>query len=184
MKELNDITIKQAASGSKKSFKDLYYYYNPFIWKIVYRMSNGDQDNAEQIIQNIFIKVHSTLKSFKFNAAFSTWLYKIAYNESMSYLKKWNKSKKKIIEYKDTISKTRNNDQLENKDFVSFVLSKLSPEERFLLVAREVNDISFDQLSEITGKSSGSLRVTVHRIKKNIRNEYSYETGNILQKVI
>jgi hypothetical protein len=50
MDELNNITIKQAILGNKKSFKDLYYYYNPLIWKIVYRMSNGDQENGRQII--------------------------------------------------------------------------------------------------------------------------------------
>ena len=184
MNELNDNTIKHAASGDKKSFRDLYYYYNPLIWKVVYRMTNGDQENAKRIMQNIFIKVYNALRSFKFNSAFSTWLYRIAYNESMSCLKKWNRRNKIVFEYKDFISKNNNNEYLENKDFVSLILGKLTPEERFLLVSREVNDISFDHLSEITGKSSGALRVTVHRIKENIRKRYSYETGKILSKVI
>lgn len=184
MNELNDITIKKAANGSKKDFKELYDFYSPFVWKVIFRTVNGDDYDAKQLTQDVFVKMHSVLKSYKFNAAFSTWLYRITYNESMTYLAKKVKLNKRTIEYKDSYNKKEFCDEYENRDMVTAILKTLSPKERFLLVSREINNIPFDELSEIIGKNPGTLRTMLHRIKENLKKGFNYETGKVLSVAV
>lgn len=182
MKELDDITLKSAAKGKQTAFKQLYDHYSPVVWKVVFRTVNGDTDAAEHITQDVFIRVHKMIKKFRFNAAFSTWLYRITYNESMAYLKSRHKYSRRLVEYDDTQKARDTKDTLEDKDTVEKVLKNVSPDERFLLVAREVNDVPFEELAAITGKSAGALRTMLHRVKENIRKGFDYETGRILQQ--
>ena len=184
MKELDDITLKSAAKGKQAAFKQLYDHYSPFVWKVIFRTVNGDTNAAEHIMQDVFIRVHKMMKNFRFNAAFSTWLYRITYNESMAYLKSRHKYSKRLVPYDDTHKTGDIKDALEEKNTLENVLRKVSPDERFLLVAREVNEIPFEELAAITGKSAGALRTMLHRIKENLRKGFDYETGRILQQTV
>ncbi len=184
MQELNDITLHSAAKGKQTAFKQLYDHYSPFVWKVVFRTVNGDTNAAEHIMQDVFIRVHKTMKKFRFNAAFSTWLYRITYNESMAYLKSRTKYSKRLVEFKDTQNAEEIKDTLEDKDTLENVLKNVSPDERFLLVAREVNDIPFEELATVTGKTAGALRTMLHRLKENLRKGFDYERGKILSGTV
>ena len=172
MKELDEITIKSAAKGDKKSFKKVYDHYSSFVWKVIFRTVNGDREAAEKILQDVFIKVYRKLSSFKFSASFSTWLYRTTYNETLQYLNKKKKQKERVVPFNDSHGKEEKNEPYENRELVSMILKKLTPNERFLLVAREVNDIPFEDLAEITGQKAGALRTQLHRLKENIKSHY------------
>ncbi len=172
MNELDEITIKSAAKGDKKSFKKVYENYSSFVWKIIFRTVNGDRDAAEKILQDVFIKVYKKLSSFKFSASFSTWLFRITYNETLLYLRKKKKQSERMILFDDSMGKATKNDLYENKELVTMILNYLQPNERFLLVAREINNIPFEELAEITGQTSGALRTQLHRIKETIKKHF------------
>ena len=175
MNELNEITIKSAANGDKKSFKKVYENYSSFVWKIIFRTVNGDRDAAEKLLQDVFIKVYKKLSSFKFSASFSTWLFRITYNETLLYLRKKKKQNERMILFDDSMGKAIKNDLYENKELVTMILNYLQPNERFLLVAREINNIPFEELAEITGQTSGALRTQLHRIKDTIKKHFKTE---------
>lgn len=172
MNELDEITIKSAAKGNKKSFKKVYEKYSSFVWKIIFRTVNGDRDAAEKLLQDVFIKVYKKLSSFKFSASFSTWLFRITYNETLLYLRKKKKQNERMILFDDSMGKAIKNDLYENKELVTMILNSLQPNERFLLVAREINNIPFEELAEITGQTPGALRTQLHRIKENIKKHF------------
>lgn len=172
MKELDEITIKSAANRNADSFKKLYEHYSPFVWKVVFRTMNGDTDAAEQIMQDIFIKVYKVLQSFRFNSTFSTWLYRISYNMALTFIAKQKKQRQITVVFNDSIGKTDGDSTYESRDTVENILKRITPKERFLLVAREVNDIPFEELAIITGRTSGSLRTQLHRIKENLRRNF------------
>ena len=175
MNELDEITIKSAAKGDKKSFKKVYENYSSFVWKIIFRTVNGDRDAAEKLLQDVFIKVYKKLSSFKFSASFSTWLFRITYNETLLYLRKKKKQNERVILFDDSMGKAIKNDLYENKELVTMILNYLQPNERFLLVAREINNIPFEELAEITGQTSGALRTQLHRIKDTIKKHFKTE---------
>jgi RNA polymerase sigma-70 factor (ECF subfamily) len=172
--EIKDSIIRQAITGDNKAFEQVYHHYAPFVWKVVFRTASGDTDAATHIVQDTFIKVHSGLRKYRFNSQFSTWLYRIAFTTAMTFLSRrrhwWNRFSATDA---DTLG-TQANDG-EHTDLIHHILAQLTPEERFLLVAREVNDVPFEELAEITGKSSGSLRVQVLRIKESLRGKYHHE---------
>ncbi len=172
MKELNDISLKSAISGNMKEFQKLYNHYSSFVWKVLFRTVKGNEDDAKQIMQNVFIKVHRVMKSFKFNAAFSTWLYRITYNEAITYLNKQKRVREKTVGYDDSINTNEKMEQYEDKDMVANILNKITPQERFLLVAREVNNVPFEELAKVTGQTSGALRTQLHRIKETIKSKF------------
>jgi DNA-directed RNA polymerase specialized sigma24 family protein len=75
----------------------------------------------------------------------------------------------------DSLCSTSRTDDFDNRQLAGQILSSLSHDERFILVAREVDDISFDDLAVITGRKAGALRTQLHRLKEQIRTLFPEE---------
>jgi len=153
-----------------QGFKKIYDYYAPFVWRVVFR-TLGNENDAKFVLQSVFIVVHKSIKNFRFESAFSTWIYRISLNETIKFINK-RKSRRELplnenIEIKDS------EDKISDKNLVRNILATLSAEEKFLLVSREVDGIPFEELSEITGKSSGALRVEISRLKQKIKENFN-----------
>lgn len=175
MVEIDASIIKAAAGRSSDAFRKLYDYYSPFVWKVVYRTVNGDKDASAQIMQDVFIKVYLSIKSYRFEAAFSTWLYRIAFTKSMNYLRRHARRRRRFGTLDEAIGGATVSERIEARDLIRRALAALTPEERFLLTAREVDNISFDELEKITGRTQGSMRTRISRIKDNLRKDFAYE---------
>jgi RNA polymerase sigma-70 factor (ECF subfamily) len=172
MLEIDELTIRQAAKKDKRAFGRIYDYYSSFLWKVIYRTVNGDSDAAREIVQETFIRVYSSVGSFAFNSAFSTWLYRIAFNAANTFLSKRNRKRYVISEDMDIFIDKKPKKDYEKEELVNMLLKLISPEDRFLLVSREVEGVPFEELATITGKSSESLRTTVSRLKERLRLAY------------
>lgn len=170
MKELDKITTQHAIKGDKKAFKALYDFYAPYIWRVLIKMS-ADEQIARELLQDTFIRVHKSLNKFKCESALSTWIYRIAFNVGMLHFKK-QKVLKRHDPFQDTIRDKRH-DSYETREIIEKVMSEITQEERFLLTAKEVDGMSFDELAEITGITSGTLRTRLHRLKEKIRSRFS-----------
>lgn len=180
MNELNEITVRQARSGDKKAFKSLYDWYAPFVWRIAFKMGQSE-DLAQEIVQETFIRIHASLKHFRAQSALSTWIYRIVFNSANSNLSKMTKLKT-IEPYEDTMAGVYRSDTYDEREMMDKILSTLTPQERFLLIAREVDTMSFEELATITSESSGSLRTRLSRLKDKIRNQFT--TAPALKEVV
>jgi RNA polymerase sigma-70 factor, ECF subfamily len=172
MEEIDEITIKQAARRDAKAFKRLYDHYAGFVWKVIFRTVNGDKDAAREIVQDTFVRVYASLKSFSFKAALSTWIYRIAFNAINTYLAKNKRMTGFSAGDVDALPDTTNANAYDDEEMVRVLLNALSPEERFLITSREVEGIPFDELARMTGRSSESLRTQVSRLKERLRATY------------
>ena len=130
-----------------------------------------DYQEAEDIVQDSFIAAYENRKGFD-GENLSAWLYKITYNLSLNQLKK-----RKILYF----SKIHNKEAMKQKDEglsdeILRALRKLKPKERALLYGRIMEEQSYEELSELTGVSSPTLRKRYQRAKdklaKEINNEY------------
>ncbi len=173
MTELSDIDIKNGKSD--RGFKKIYEHYSPYLWRVIVKTVNGNIPLAEQILQTTFIKVYKNLKKFRFQSAFSSWIYKIAWRESMTLLKKRGEKERKEVQFREEIASQEESCEIITKKEVIEILSILSPQERFLLISREVEKIPFEELSKIMGKSSGALRVSLGRVKEKIERRFGNE---------
>jgi len=175
MKEIDDLTIRQAAKKNEKAFKRVYDYYAPFVWKVIFRTAGGDRNVATEIVQDTFIRIYKSLHLFSFNSGLSTWIYRIAFNTSQSYLSKQYKNNDYVLLDENIAGNKTFDKGLETKDFVHSILKTLSPDDRFLLTSREVEGIPFEELAEITGKTSESLRTRISRLKEQLRTVFAQQ---------
>ncbi len=167
MIDLFEEEIREAVK-TDRDFRRLYDHYAPYVWRIVYRTVHGNGYLAELAIQQVFIIVHRTLGRFQFKSAFSTWLYQIAWRESIRVAKQNRRRRERETTLPETVSVQDSSDQ--EREVIA-ILDRLSPEDRFLIVSREIDGFSFEELETITGKKSGALRTAVSRIKQKIREE-------------
>jgi RNA polymerase sigma factor (sigma-70 family) len=175
MEDLDAAVIRDAARRKAGAFRKVYDHYSPFVWKVVYRTVNGDRDAAGEIVEDVFIKAYYALRKYRFDAAFSTWLYRIAFTTSMGFLARRGKREARMRPFDDKIAGPGMAERIEAKDMIARVLSFLSADERFLLTAREVDNLSFEELEIVTGRSSGSLRTQLSRLKDSLRKEFAHE---------
>ena len=169
MDEIDDITLERAKRGNALAFKSLYAHYSPFILRLCYRSSNGDAVCAEEIVQNTFVKVHRHLGSFSKGSTFSTWLYKVAFNCINEHFAKAARHDARVVRFEDDSFPCADRRSYEDRDLVARLLAPLSESERFLLTAREVDGVSYEELSGIFGLKEGALRTRLARLKSEIR---------------
>lgn len=168
MKELDSITLHRAVKGDKKAFKALYDHYSPFVWRVVFKMVSGDLFLAQELLQETFVKLHSSINNFRGESGLSTWIYRIAYNLAITA---FNQRKRftGLDETEKFLTANERTDSYDNHEFIKKVLAELSADDRFLLVAREVDGMSYDEISEITGQNEGALRTRLYRIKEQLQ---------------
>jgi RNA polymerase sigma-70 factor (ECF subfamily) len=173
MDEIDDITLERAKRGSNEAFRRLYGHYSSFVWRLCYRSSNGDAACAEEIMQNTFVKVHRYLGGFLKGSTFSTWLYSVTYHCINEYFAKAAKHRLRNLPFDDEVglplAGADGRVPYEDKQLVAKVLAPLSESDRFMLMAREVEGISYEELAEIMGVKVGALRTRMARLKADIR---------------
>lgn len=171
MVDLDRFTIERAAMGDEKAFRKLYDHYAPYVWRIVYRTAGGDKETAEEIVQDTFIRIHGSLKKFASVSALGTWIYRIAFNAANTCMARRTHYRQMNISLPEEFPNPGRGgtDAFETRELVDKVLSTLPGEDRFLLVAKEIDGLSFDQIAEITGKTSESLRTKMFRIREKIK---------------
>jgi RNA polymerase sigma-70 factor (ECF subfamily) len=167
--EIDDITLQKAKQGNAQAFKKLYKHYSQFVWRLCYRSSNGDVACAQEIMQDTFVKVHRYLGSFSRDSAFSTWLYRVAYNCINEYFSKTVRIKSREAPLDEEYTAGPGALPYENREYVAKILAPLNETERFLLIAREVQGLSYEELAVITGIKEGTLRTRITRLKAEIR---------------
>jgi len=171
--EIDDITLERAARGDKAAFNRLYAHYSPFVWRLCWRSSNGDRGCAGELAQNTFVKAHRYLRGFEKGSALSTWLYKIAYSCINEHFAKAARHNSRYAAFdEEYMGATPPHTPYEEEQFVAEILKPLSETERFLLTAREVDGLSYEELALITGDAAGALRTRLSRLKSDIRKRF------------
>jgi len=142
------------------------------VFTIVLKIVENRED-AEDIMQEIFIKVYRSLDKFKEESEFSTWLYRIAYNTTISELRKRKISYVSINDNLDTVNEAfEDEEELDLKEvklqYLDEVLKKLSPDEIFLVTLYYYKEQSIEAISKISDLSVANVKVKLHRIRKKI----------------
>ncbi|MCH2192815.1 RNA polymerase sigma factor [Kordia sp.] len=132
-----------------------------------------DSGKAEDVLQEAFIKVFKKLDSFQFNAAFTTWLYRIVINTSYNAIKK---DKNRYPFSQEAEEKLQNTadipiDKLKAKDqkkYINLALEKLRPDEALVLRLFYLCELKISEITESTGFSISKIKVDLSRGRKNI----------------
>lgn len=132
-----------------------------------------DHDDAHDVIQNVFIKVWKHLDGFKEESGLYTWLYRIATNESLSFLRQ--KKKNIFVRMDDVIhemSDTLSHDPLFSGDGIQRKLQeailKLPEQQRIVFNMKYFDEMKYEEISQILGVSVGGLKASYHHAVKKI----------------
>lgn len=148
-------------------------YYNTMLFMVNGIVENNE--DAEDIVMKTFEDAYEKIGKYTPTHKFSTWLFTIAHNNSIDVVRKRQRSIKATTPLNDIVlvdnitpeAKLMYN---EREEMIGEILSQISDEDKVILDMRN-DGMSFDELSEILGKSSVSLRSRFHRMKKNIINQ-------------
>jgi RNA polymerase sigma-70 factor (ECF subfamily) len=121
-------------------------------------------------MQNTFVKAHRYLRGFGRNSAFSTWLYKITYSCINKHFAEAARRGARTVRFdEEYIGGDKPRVPYEDSQLVAEILCHLNGSDRFLLTAREVDGLSYEDLASVTGESEGALRTRLSRLKSDIR---------------
>lgn len=167
----NPVTCRQAFSSVIEK------YSQPLYWQI--RRLVSSHDDANDILQNTFMKAWQSIDSFRGAAKLSTWLHKIAINESLSFLEK---EKKRLAQHTDHDESSYLLNSIEadkdiDGDELALALRKaiatLPEKQRLVFNMRYYDDMPYEQISEILGTSVGALKASYHHAVKKIEQIFS-----------
>jgi RNA polymerase sigma-70 factor (ECF subfamily) len=172
--------VRRAQAGDEMAFHQIVDRYQAKVFSIIYGILRNHND-AEDIAQQVFSKVYFSLKNFDFRSSLLTWVYKITVNECYDYLRK-KKVRKLVYESdfsEDDAMRMENSDvakdqvtpvdtTLARRDYIAKLLAKLSDEERSLLLMKEVEGHSVEELAEMTGINENTIKVKLFRARQKL----------------
>ncbi len=187
-KEIDAALIEKVKKGDTQAFRQLVDKYKDVSLSLACSILK-DQAKAEDVLQEVFMKVFHKAKGFKHRAAFSSWLFRIVVNTAYNELKK-QKSHVQLdhgnaVEAsgndKTPIQSLKEEDQ---KKYVVLALDKLKPDEALVLRLFYLCELSLKEVEEITDFSPSKIKVDLHRGRKNMEIALRNLLGNYLNDLL
>ncbi len=196
MQANEQVLVDRFCGGDNDAFLELVSHYKKKIYYLAYDIM-GDHQEAEDISQEVFIKMFRSLKNFRRDAKMSSWLYQITVNASIDSLrKKSSKPKRSIDEFDQlhieeslTTGGSHNFDPVSSaessqiQNHISQALQKITPKERTVFVMRHYNDLKLNEIAEILNVTIGTVKSLLFRAIKKLRKELSSYMGNPVLEV-
>lgn len=168
--------IIQIRNGNSGALRFLVDKHKNLVWHMVLRMVNQSED-AEDLCQDVFLRVFREVKNFRGDAKLSTWIGSIAYNVCIDYLRK--KGREKVYPTDDLRpvmqgvaspdNTTRNLGRSDIKSIVHGVISQLPVNYRTVITLYHLEEYSYREISEITGMPEGTVKSYISRAREIIR---------------
>ncbi|WP_036604994.1 RNA polymerase sigma factor [Paenibacillus assamensis] len=171
--------ITDVQNGDIESFEKIVHRYQKSIFQYCYHML-GNYSEAEDMVQEVFLKAFRNLEKYKEEIPFGAWIYKIAYHQCIDMIRKRRLVKYLPFFYRDEKENKPVDQQIEAHYFNEFVhkaMTKLSMEERNLLILRCVQDKSYQEISFILNQNSTNLRKKYGRTAEKFRKYYTQVKG-------
>jgi len=179
--------VARAQAGDMAAFAELVRRYQGPVAKFCYRMVGSTQD-AEEIAQDTFVRVHGHLRRLRPRAKFSTFLFGIARNLTLNFLRDAKRRGRGVIEPLDAVSSVRDEATRPDRSarrheielLVERAIALLSPEHREILLLREVNGMDYDAIAEVLGCRKGTVKSRLARAREQLRNHVIGLGGGLL----
>lgn len=180
IRELTDIDlIANAIGGREEGFEELVRRYQRPITGYVFRML-GDYDSSLDVTQEVFIKVYNSLTRYSSEYKFSTWLYRIAHNAAIDHMRR-NSNNTQSLETENgdgayqlqiecpNPTPEQDRERSEWRTEIDAVVKCLPAAYRELIVLRHSQDLSYDEIAEVTGLPLGTVKNRLFRAREMMR---------------
>lgn len=166
--------IQNILDGNQADFERLIKMYQPNVFRTAMGLLHNKED-AEEITQDVFLKIYDSLSSFNQKAALSTWVYRVTINASLNFLKrkKGNRLLVGLSALFGLASKEKQGEKLvtekEEKDAIRKAMQELPEKQRLAFVLTKYEELPQRQVAEIMQVSEGAIEQLVIRARNNLR---------------
>lgn len=173
IEDSEQVLVKKFIEGDERSFNELVKKYQKNIYWHARRMV-GNHLDADEIAQQVIIVLYKKLSTFKFNSTLKTWIYRITQTRCLNLLKKRKVKRFLNLDKEDTTTMKSSEDiilETEDKDKIerlSKYLEELPIKQREVFVLRHFEELNYEEISKITGKSVGGLKANYFHASKKI----------------
>jgi RNA polymerase sigma-70 factor (ECF subfamily) len=167
--------IKKAISGDPEALTILIENYKDIAYNLALSIVRN-KENAKDITQDSFLKVLENIDRFRSDSKFSTWLYRIVYNQAIGFIKHVNH--KEILEQESTnIIEFQESDDNKDEDFQGLynAIEKLEDTEKNIILLFYLAEKSVKEISQITTLSISNIKVILHRSRKKLYEKIGYD---------
>ncbi|WP_439488328.1 RNA polymerase sigma factor [Algoriphagus sp.] len=164
-------------SESKKDiFSRLYGQYYAMVFQLSLGFVKGNHDQAEDLTQEVFIQVWNHLEGFRNQSSYKTWIYRITVNSCLGFLKKSKLDTRLHDPMQMPLGQSgEEQDSSQNiLDELYRAMGKLDDLDR-LIVSMLLEELPYEEISEVIGISPSNLRVKIHRVKKKLKKLINHE---------
>lgn len=165
--------IDKITHGDEDAFAQLMELYAQGVYTLIVRVTRCEED-AEELTQDVFIKVYNHIGKFAGKSSFSTWLYRIAYNIAISYTRSHKQATCQIDERRLNSVELSDVERMEATtddatiNALTTAIEKLESQERALVTLFYYEERSIAECAAIMGQSENNIKVRLHRIRKKL----------------
>ncbi|HED07379.1 MAG TPA: RNA polymerase sigma factor [Ignavibacteria bacterium] len=165
--------IEAFKNGDETSFNRLILKYQQKIYWLAHRMT-GNHFDADEVVQEVLMVMYKKIRGFEFRSSLYTWIYKITLTRSINFINRrkvrenFSIDENSLINLKSEDSITDNIEAKEKLNKLDKVLQLLPVKQREIFVLRNFNEMSYKEISDITGKSVGGLKANYFHAYKRI----------------
>jgi RNA polymerase sigma-70 factor, ECF subfamily len=172
-----EFLIEKAQQGDTLAFKEIVTCNQSFVYALAFRFLY-DEDDADDIVQESFIRIWQHIRDFDPGTKFTTWMYKIVFNLCLDRIKT-NKRRVNVFTksydtslIENSIDKFDLEHDYSNKEMAALIKSLangLSDKQRMIFLLRDFQDLTIEEVSDITGMSESSIKTNLFYARQNIR---------------
>jgi len=167
--------IEECRTGNLNNFGRLLEETSPIAFSVAFRIL-GDEDKAKDVVQETMITIWQKIKRIKKSEVYSAWVYRIVVNKCYDKLRKRKRNPEFIADeiawgkISDTISENPSS-EMENNEIahiINILTNRLSPKQKTVFILSELEQMSNDKISEITGMNKAGIKANLHYARKHI----------------
>jgi RNA polymerase sigma-70 factor (ECF subfamily) len=174
MQEIERELITRAGGGDMGAFREIYQRFSGYVYTLAYRIVSTKHD-AEEVTQDVFLKIHRSLGAFKFESSFKTWLYRIAVNAALNHAKKRSRVTMREVEevFEDpaTVTQPDASKGIEAREAgqqLKILLDQLNPDQRACIVLREIEGLDYQGIARSLGTNINTVRSRLKRARETL----------------
>ncbi|ATW23777.1 RNA polymerase sigma factor [Candidatus Formimonas warabiya] len=176
--------VKRSQQGDIEAFEQLISKYQQKVFNIAYRLI-GNPHDASDLAQEALIKVYKSIKSFRLDASFSTWVYHIVTNVCRDELRKRSRHQvssldeplvsqdgevnREVPDYSNCPETAY--EQKESGEYIQGLINSLSPEYRMVVVMREMMGLSYEEIAQELNITLGTVKSRLNRARKYLKDK-------------
>lgn len=160
--------LEKAAEGDIAAFEEVYKSTSSFVYNVALKITRNSAQ-AEEVTQDVFMKIYHKLNDFDYRCAFKTWLYRITVNTAINQYNKSHREEKGRVDYDGIVeslpgssSTEENAIQSENEQRLNILLDALTPEHKACLILREIEGLSYEEIS-------AALKIPVNTVRSRLK---------------